>query len=116
PEQLGVPESAGVGLGMGIERLMMALYSEEISLRIDDSIDVYSIALGDDAQLETVKLMQSLRQKGLKVDKDYMGKKMKAQLKNANRLQALVVVINRKNEQETRYVQVRTMSTIDTED
>src|SRR5699024_10647530 len=65
-EQLGGPESPGIGFGMGLERLMMALDSEEISLPIDDSIDVYFIALGDDAQLETVKLMQSLRQKGLK--------------------------------------------------
>src|SRR5690625_649223 len=72
-EQLGGPESPGIGFGMGLERLMMALESEEIPLPIDDSIDVYFIALGDDAQLETVKLMQSLRQKGLKVDKDYMG-------------------------------------------
>ncbi|HLR22154.1 MAG TPA: histidine--tRNA ligase [Pseudogracilibacillus sp.] len=110
-EQLGGPESPGIGFGMGLERLMMALDSEEISLPIDDSIDVYFIALGDDAQLETVKLMQSLRQKGLKVDKDYMGKKMKAQLKNANRLQARVVVIIGENELETGYVQVRTMST-----
>src|SRR5699024_9100791 len=86
-EELGGPETPGICFGMGLERLMMALDSEEISLPIDDSIDVYFIALGDDAQLETVKLMQSLRQKGLKVDKDYMGKKMKAQLKNANRLQ-----------------------------
>ena len=110
-EQLGGPESPGIGFGMGLERLMMALESEEIPLPIDDSIDVYFIALGDDAQLETVKLMQSLRQKGLKVDKDYMGKKMKAQLKNANRLQARVVVIIGENELETGYVQVRTMST-----
>src|SRR5699024_3449680 len=69
-EQLGGPESPGIGFGMGLERLMMALESEEIPLPIDDSIDVYFIALGDDAQLETVKLMQSLRQKGLKVEKD----------------------------------------------
>src|SRR5699024_495976 len=92
-EQLGGPESPGIGFGMGLERLMMALDSEEISLPIDDSIDVYFIALGDDAQLETVKLMKSLRQKVLRVDKDYMGKKMKTQLKNANRLQFLVVII-----------------------
>lgn len=110
-EQLGGPESPGIGFGMGLERLMMALESEEIPLPIDDSIDIYFIALGDDAQLETVKLMQSLRQKGLKVDKDYMGKKMKAQLKNANRLQARVVVIIGENELETGNVQVRTMST-----
>src|SRR5699024_10952165 len=110
-EQLGGPESPGIGFGMGRERLMMALDSEEISLPIDDSIDVYCIALGDGAQFETVKLMLTSRQNALKVDKDYMGKKMKAQLKNANRLQARVVVIIGENELETGYVQVRTMST-----
>src|SRR5699024_1212440 len=45
-EELGGPESPGIGFGMGLERLMMALDSEEISLPIDDSIDVYFIALG----------------------------------------------------------------------
>src|SRR5699024_1138202 len=110
-EQLGGPESPGIGFGMGLERLMMERESEEIPWPIDDSIDVYCIALGDDAQLETVKLMQSLGQKGVKVDKEYMAKKMKAQLKNANRLQARVVVIIGENELETGYVQVRTMST-----
>lgn len=115
-EQLGGPASPGIGFGMGLERLIMALEAEQITLPIDDSLDVYIVSLGDKAQLATIKLMQKLRDDGLKVDKDYMGKKMKAQFKNADRLKADFVVIIGDDEIDKGSVQVRTMATGDQEE
>src|SRR5699024_9904032 len=60
-EQLGGEPSPGIGFGMGLERLLMALEAEQITLPIDDKLDVYLVAIGDEAQLETMRIMEVLR-------------------------------------------------------
>src|SRR5699024_2042526 len=76
-EQLGGPESPGIGFGMGLERLFLALDTTNVQLPIDTGLDAYLVTLGDGAiQLEAMRLMQSLRKQGIKVDKDFQGRKM----------------------------------------
>src|SRR5699024_8253635 len=76
-EQLGGPATPGIGFGMGIERLMLALEAEKIELPITEGIDIYFIALGDEVQKHAVKLVHELRLHGFSVEKDYNNRKMK---------------------------------------
>lgn len=110
-EELGGPEAPGIGFGMGLERLMMAIENEGIELPIDDSLDVYVISLGEQANLTAVKLVDQLRQNGLKADKDYMARKMKAQFKAANREQAKYTVVIGEDEIEKGKVNIKNMDT-----
>ncbi|MBL0387383.1 histidine--tRNA ligase [Tumebacillus sp. ITR2] len=92
-EQFGGPDMPGFGFGVGIERVLIALQNQEVELPIEKGIDVFLVALGEEAQKRTVTLLQELRTAGLVADKDYLGKSMKAQMKAADRLKAKQVVI-----------------------
>jgi len=92
-EQIGGPDQPGIGFGVGIERVLIALQNQSVELPIPRGIDAFVVALGEAAQQQGVRLLQELRANGLVADKDYLGKSMKAQMKAADRLQARRVVI-----------------------
>ncbi|SET66757.1 histidyl-tRNA synthetase [Salinibacillus kushneri] len=110
-EELGGPETPGIGFALSIERLLLALEAEDISLPFDESIDCYVVAMGDEAKKEAVKLLYNLRKQGLKTDMDYMDKKMKAQFKAADRLKARYVIVMGENELNEGKVALKNMET-----
>ncbi|GFN33588.1 histidine--tRNA ligase [Paenibacillus xylaniclasticus] len=91
--EIGGPDQPGVGLGLGLERTVMLLEHQQAELPNLHAIDAYVIALGEAAERETAKLIHQLRLEGLAVERDYQGRKMKAQMKSADRLQARYTVI-----------------------
>ncbi|WP_138415605.1 histidine--tRNA ligase [Aquibacillus sediminis] len=110
-EELDGPETPGIGFALSVERLLMALEAEGIELPIDDSLDCYFASLGERASQEAVSLMFQLRQAGIQVDKDYQGKKFKAQFKAADRLQAKYVIVLGDEELDQGIVNVKKMET-----
>src|SRR5699024_248669 len=111
------PESHVIGFVMGLERLFLALDTTNVRLPIDTWLDAYLVTLGDGAiQLDTIRLMQSLRKLGIKIDKDSQGRKMKAQFKSAYRYEAKYVVILGEDELSAGKVLVREMETGDQEE
>lgn len=112
-EQLGGPSTPGIGFGMGLERLQLALEAERIQLPISKELDAFIIAIGDNVQQEAVRLIQQLRSEGIRVDKDYQGRKIKAQFKAADRLQAKYCIILGEEELAKNVVNVRSMETGD---
>src|SRR5699024_3082027 len=46
-EQLGGPSTPGIGFGMGLERLLMALEAENIELPIEKELDIFFVAIGE---------------------------------------------------------------------
>ncbi|MEX2415581.1 MAG: histidine--tRNA ligase [Paenibacillaceae bacterium] len=91
--QIGGPEQPGIGLGLGLERTLLILESQQVEIPTTPPLDVYLITLGEAAEKEMVKLLFQLRAAGLRADKDYQGRKMKAQMKSADRLQARFAAI-----------------------
>lgn len=108
-EQLGGPSTPGIGFGMGIERLLMALEAENIELPIIDDLDLYFISIGEEPKTAAVKLVQNLREAGIRVDQDYQGRKVKAQFKAADRLHANYVAVLGDEELAQGIVKVRHM-------
>ncbi len=92
-QEIGGPETPGIGFALSIERLLAALEAESISLPISEGIDCYVVALGEQAKEEAVALVAALRQEGIAAEKDYQDRKVKAQLKAADRLHATYVAI-----------------------
>ena len=87
-EQLGGPQTPGVGFGLGVERLLLILDAEEDALPIENPLDVYVVGIGDVTNAVTLKLVQNLRHQGFTADRDYLNRKPKGQFKSANRLNA----------------------------
>lgn len=87
-EQLGGPETPGIGFGLGVERLLLVLDATENGLQLEDPLDVYVVGIGQSVNAETLKLVQSLRHQGFSADRDYLERKPKGQFKTASRLNA----------------------------
>ncbi|MGL6008189.1 MAG: histidine--tRNA ligase, partial [Culicoidibacterales bacterium] len=92
-EQLGGPATPGIGFGLGIERLVLALEQQAITLPFTETVDVYFMGLGQDARITSVGLIHQLRQASVSVETDYQNRGMKAMFKAANRVAAKFAVI-----------------------
>ncbi|KGP90431.1 histidyl-tRNA synthetase [Pontibacillus chungwhensis BH030062] len=114
-EEIGGPETSGIGFAMSIERLLMALEAEGVTLPLEEKLDCYIVALGEEAEKEAAGVVYQLRKAGIQVDKDYAGKKIKAQFKSADRLQAKYVLVLGENELANGQINVKRMATGDQE-
>jgi len=110
-EELGGPDVPGIGFGMGLERLLMALEAENISIPVDDALDCYMVALGDGVNNEAVRIVHELRKQGIRVDKDYQNRKVKAQFKAADRLGAKFALVFGDEELQKEVIQVKNLDT-----
>lgn len=110
-EEIGGPETPGIGFALSVERLIAALEAEKVELPIETAIDCYLVSLGEAAKDYTVKLAYELRNAGFTVEKDYLDRKAKAQFKSADRLQARYVAILGDDELENKKINVKDMET-----
>lgn len=92
-DQIGGPDQPGIGFGIGLERIQLILEHQGIDLAGVKPLDVYLVALGEAAEREVVKIIYELRGKGISAERDYLGRKMKAQMKSADRLNARYTAI-----------------------
>lgn len=110
-EDIGGPESPGIGFGMSIERLLLALEAEQVELEIENQLDVYIVAMDDVSKAMAFQFASSFRANGISADIDYAGRKMKAQMKSADRLQAKFVIVLGESEVEELQANVKEMAT-----
>ncbi len=87
-EQLGGKPTPAVGFAAGIERILLACENEK-SFKLDDpSIDVYLIRLENELETVVNEIAAKLRRADLKTDFDYLKRSVKAQMREANKLNA----------------------------
>lgn len=108
-EEMGGNPTPAVGFATGLERLLLALESQNLLPEKNRSVDAYVVALGETAQAEGFKLLNSLRQEGLSAAMDFAGRSMKAQMKQANKLGAKYSVILGEDEIAEGVVMLRSM-------
>ena len=82
-----------------------------MNLPINKGIDCYLVSLGEEAKDYTVKLLQSLRLAGFSAERDYLNRKIKAQMKAADRLNAKFVAILGEDELQNNKINVKNMET-----
>lgn len=108
-EEIGGPATPAVGFGTGLERIIMALESAGQE-RQAAGIDVYFAVLEERAWEDVSDLIHQLRQAGIAADADYAGRKMKGQMKQADRLGARYTVIIGEDELKTGKAAIKDMS------
>ena len=108
-EEIGGPEAPRIGFAMSIERLLMALDAEGVKLGDSEKPDAFIVALDEPSRLEAVRLLGELRSAGIAADMDYLGRKMKAQMKAADRIGAKFVIMIGENELEQGAATVKNM-------
>lgn len=109
-EEMGGSPTPAVGFATGLERLLLALESQNLLPEKKRSVDAYVVALGEAAQSEGFKLLNNLRKAGLSAAMDFAGRSMKAQMKQANKLGARYALILGDDEIAEGVVMLRSMS------
>lgn len=109
-EQVGGPKCAGIGFGMGTERLIMVMKQQGVQPEPPRLYDAFIVTMGDDARVEGIKLARELRANGIKCDIDHAARSMKAQFKYANKLGAPVVAVIAGDELAQGVVKIKDMA------
>lgn len=109
-EEIGGPSAPGIGFAMSIERLLLAMEAEGVAFEDPSELDVYIVTLGDAARHPGFNLLRELRAAGIRSDMDYMDRKMKAQMKSADRLDAKIVLVIGEDEVAEKVVQMKNMA------
>ena len=110
-EYFGGPETAGFGFGLGLERLLLVLDKQGIELPVEENLDVYIAVLGSGANGKALELVQAIRYQGFKAERDYLGRKIKAQFKSADTFKAKTVITLGESEVESGVVKVKNNAT-----
>lgn len=84
---LGGAPTPGIGFGSGIERLLLALGSASQEAE-QARLDVYVAAAGPEARRPALLLAMELRRAGLAADLDFTGRSLRAQMREAARMEA----------------------------
>ena len=92
-EALGGPQVPGVGYGMGLERVLLAIEDEGLAAPEELGVHAYVVTLGDVAREAGRRLVDELRSHGVPAEMPFEERPLKAQLKMADRAGALYAVI-----------------------
>ncbi len=84
-ETLGGPHVPGVGFGMGLERVALALRDEGIEPPSERALDVFVVGLGEAGRPMASELVRLLRASGVSAAEAFGERPLKAQLKMADR-------------------------------
>ena len=110
-EELGGPKMAGIGFGMGITRIILAMKQNGIEVPALAIPELYIAAMGEAAAVKAAVITDELRQAGLNADCDIMGRSLKAQMKYADKIAAKYVLILGDSEIESGRAVVKEMAT-----
>lgn len=112
-EQLDGPHTPGVGFGMGVERLLLVMEAEGLSVPAAAdgarSLHVFVATAGDGTGVEGFRLLDQIRQAGVNAIGEIAGRSLRAQMKSADRLGARYAVIIGEQELAARRAGVRDM-------
>ena len=114
-EELGGKPTPAIGFAAGIERIILNLKKQDISVPPLPKPQVFIAYLGNEAKEEAIKLASTLRQEGIGVIEALGDKSLKAQLRQANSLGAHFAVIIGEEELKMGTVILRDMSSAEQE-
>ncbi|MCL4550069.1 MAG: histidine--tRNA ligase [Bacteroidetes bacterium] len=85
-KELGGDDMPGVGFAAGMERILLACENEKSFSLNDETVDLYLVVIEKELRNFAYQTAVELRRKGLIVDLDYLGRSVKAQMREANKL------------------------------
>ena len=112
-EEIGGNPTPGIGFALGMDRIMIALEAQNVTVPTASPVDVYLTVLGDAAMPIALQIAQDLRENGVKTDLEYKGRGLRAQMRTANKLNARYVVMIGEDEINNEAATVRDMASGD---
>jgi histidyl-tRNA synthetase len=109
-EELGGKTTPAIGFAAGIERIILNLKEQEITIPTPPGPQVFIAYTGDGAKDESIRLAARLRQAGISTIAATGDKSLKAQMRQANALGVRTTVIIGEEEVKTGTAAVRDMA------
>ncbi len=110
-EQLGGPPTPATGFAAGMERILLACVNEGCNKEEEASLDIYLVRMEPAKKTAVFKISNTLRKNGLKTEMDYLSRSVKAQMREANRMNARFVLFVGGEEFEKGSVVLKDMET-----
>lgn len=113
-EQLGGKPTPSVGFAIGIERLLIILEERKLLEDVKPKTPVLFVAAFGQPHLEAmIPVVEKLRGLGIQTEIELLGRSIKAQMREADRLGATYVVVVGDNEMAQKSVSLKNMKTGD---
>jgi histidyl-tRNA synthetase len=109
-EVLGGPRVPGVGFGMGLERVLMAVEHEGLLPPEEPAITAFVVGVGDAGRARALDVARELRAAGVAADTAFGDRPLKAQLRMADRAGATYAAIIGERELAAGSVTIRRLS------
>jgi len=110
-EQLGGKPTAGVGFAAGIERILLACENENSFNSAGDKLDLYIVKIDKELTSTVYQIALSLRKQDISVDLDYLDRSVKAQMREANKLNSRFVLFVGGDEYKQGNITLKNMET-----
>ena len=110
-EQLGGTPTPGVGFAAGMERILLACENEKTLKLPAESIALYIVRLDNELTSKVFNMALDFRKNSLVVEFDYLDRSVKAQMREANKLNARFVLFVGGEELKSGMINLKNMST-----
>lgn len=107
--EIGGPQMAAVGFGIGLERLLLLMESQKIEFPAVARCDLFIAAIDKNAYTRAFELTKTLREASFYAEFDVVGRSLKAQLKYADRLNAKFCLVLGESELKSKKAEVKNM-------
>ncbi|MCT1498223.1 histidine--tRNA ligase [Corynebacterium sanguinis] len=109
--QIGGQDLSGIGFGLGVDRTVLALEAEGVTLDgVERRVDVFGVAMGEEASKRMSLLIDDLRAAGISADMSYGGRGLKGAMKGADRAGAKFALVLGENELAAGEVAVKNLA------
>ncbi len=109
--EMGGQPLPAFGFGLGLERLLLLMEAQGSVFPEPKKCDLYIASMGENANIKASAIAKDLRNEGLYVQFDTVGRGLKAQMKYANKIGALYTLVLGDNEIETGNIKLKNMET-----
>ncbi len=110
-EEVGGKPTPGLGFGLGLDRILMALDDQKAEFPQPVRCEVYLASMGEEAQTKALQLMAELHKCGIPADCDVCGRGLKAQMKYADKIGAKFTMVLGDNELAAGKAELKNMET-----
>jgi histidyl-tRNA synthetase len=108
---LGGNETPALGFGMGLERILMLMDSQNCAFPEENNNRIFFATMGRESSLKAAKLTNLLRDEGFAAEYELTDKSLKAQMKYADKLPADYTVVIGDNELALNSARLKNMKT-----
>lgn len=108
-EEMGGKPTPGLGFGLGMDRLMLALETQKAEFPKEHKCEVYIASMGEEALRKALNLTELLRSSGVYAECDLCARGLKAQMKYSDKIGAKYTIVLGEDELKDGFAHIKNM-------